>query len=551
MRSSIYDAKKYVISTLLLASLLLTSLPAVSLPTSVAVHAFQPDNLTETARSLPTGSRLQIKGVAIDGKIADLELERFQVFTADAKIVVDDGRVLPVPDHAYYRGSIHGQPENVAVLVIPASGVPEGMILGPQGIWKIGKTALADRLQVSKIEKEELESLKEFRCDADKLSADLRRPDDQGRMASASPAVPVARTNIASYTARVAVETDYEFYALFNDADAAASYVGKLFAYVSSIYIAETATSLEVNYLNLWSGGAGSDPWTVTSGTGNALVQFQNYWNANMSHVERTIVHMLSGKSLGGGIAYLDALCDSSYGYGLSASLSRTTVDTSKTVWDTLVVAHEIGHNFNSPHTQGYCGIGGNSNPVDLCYSGEDDYSGMSSLGLPGIGSLTGGTAGAGNGTIMSYCHLLNGGLDNITMTFGLNHSYGKAADRVPQQMSACVQSTAQSHPGCLDPADFLLTVTRNGTGKGAVTSSPAGISCGSTCKTSFETGQDVTLNAAAAAGSTFTGWSGDCSGTETAAVVTMNSNKTCTATFRALAPPKQPGPPVNLLLLL
>lgn len=46
-----------------------------------------------------------------------------------------------------------------------------------------------------------------------------------------------------------------------------------------------------------------------------------------MTSVNRTITHMLSGQQLGGGIAYIGALCNSSYGYGVSANLSRTTVD--------------------------------------------------------------------------------------------------------------------------------------------------------------------------------------------------------------------------------
>lgn len=77
----------------------------------------------------------------------------------------------------------------------------------------------------------------------------------------------------------------------------------------------------------------------------------------------------------------------------------------------------------------------------------------------------------------------------------------------------------------------YPLTVTKNGTGSGTVTSSPAGISCGSTCTASYTSGTPVTLTATPAAGSAFTGWSGACSGTS-ACTVTMNSAKNVTATF-------------------
>jgi len=76
------------------------------------------------------------------------------------------------------------------------------------------------------------------------------------------------------------------------------------------------------------------------------------------------------------------------------------------------------------------------------------------------------------------------------------------------------------------------LTVTRDGTGTGTVSSSPAGIDCGSTCSADFSCGQTVTLSAVAGIGSTFAGWSGEgCSGTGTCQV-TMDQARNVTATF-------------------
>jgi YVTN family beta-propeller protein len=84
---------------------------------------------------------------------------------------------------------------------------------------------------------------------------------------------------------------------------------------------------------------------------------------------------------------------------------------------------------------------------------------------------------------------------------------------------------------------DPTLTVSKNGAGTGGVTSSPAGINCGSTCSASFPFGTSVTLTAAADAGSIFTGWSGGgCSGSGTC-TLTLNSNTGVTATFGVPAP--------------
>ncbi len=82
---------------------------------------------------------------------------------------------------------------------------------------------------------------------------------------------------------------------------------------------------------------------------------------------------------------------------------------------------------------------------------------------------------------------------------------------------------------------NFTLTVAKSGNGTGTVTSTPAGINCGATCSASFASGTPITLTAAPATGSTFTGWSAPCSGTGTC-VVTITAATTVTATFTAAA---------------
>lgn len=93
-----------------------------------------------------------------------------------------------------------------------------------------------------------------------------------------------------------------------------------------------------------------------------------------------------------------------------------------------------------------------------------------------------------------------------------------------------------------------LLTIAKTGTGGGTVTTSPSGISCGSTCTASFVQGLPLTLTATPIAGSTFTGWSGGgCSGNQTCALslsadtqVTANfmvNNKTSIALAAAILP--------------
>jgi hypothetical protein len=86
----------------------------------------------------------------------------------------------------------------------------------------------------------------------------------------------------------------------------------------------------------------------------------------------------------------------------------------------------------------------------------------------------------------------------------------------------------------------YMLTANKSGTGSGKVTSSPAGINCGSDCSETYNAGTSVTLTATANTGSTFTGWSGGgCEG-DGQCVLTINATKTVTANFSAVSIPRK-----------
>lgn len=82
-----------------------------------------------------------------------------------------------------------------------------------------------------------------------------------------------------------------------------------------------------------------------------------------------------------------------------------------------------------------------------------------------------------------------------------------------------------------------MLWVDTTGTGTGVVTSNPSGIACGSDCSNSYTRGRSVTLTAAAAAGSVFSGWTGACTGTTSTCTVVMTTTRSVTATFTVSSP--------------
>lgn len=516
------------------AVLLFATGPTFARP-EVTVGADDPD-LPESAHAVDPGGRLVVEGLTLEGApaTAALELERFEVWKPGAVVEVD-GVARSAPRTAYFRGVARGHLDSIAVLTVSEAGGVDGVVRLDGAHWVLGKRRRPAPLESRRADLSTLD--KPFECGTELL--------EPPREKAAAPAPVAPRSHTAEpFVATLALETDYEYYALFlsepDPVAAALDYLGLVIGYADVVYAREVDASIGIGFARLWTGGAGSDPWTVTSDTLPALDQFVTYWNANMQGEERTAAHLFSGKDLGGGIAYLSVLCDNygfpgeSFDYGLSANLEGSFnwngdsgSNPATVVWDIVVVLHEIGHNFASPHTQDYCNIGGSSQPVDRCFSGCAG----SGQGLPSCSSPPPHFDG-GAGTIMSYCHLVLGGLSNISLTFGEGHTCGTLPHRVPDVMNAHVGERASLFPQCFGVTDPILVVEKSGTGSGTVTSDPAGIDCGSACNALFAEDTEVELTAAPASGSTFTGWSGSgCSGTGTC-TVTMSESRTVVAGF-------------------
>jgi hypothetical protein len=515
-----------VAATLLLLGGIAFAAPEVAAAatgTRVVSDSTDPD-LATIARGLPDKALLRVEDLFLTelGSV-DLELERFRVFADDAEIR-SGGAILAPPDNAYFRGTLEGLPGSLVVLSFRQRGGVGGLVLANGDYWKIeGRRGVAG-LDSRRVDSATDFPHEPFDCLTDGLPV-TGMTDSSGAGGPQQLVSPPPQA-VTSYAARVAVETDWEFLDLFSgDQAAATDYVGDLFAFASSIYESEIDTSLHISFLRLWPGSAGGDPWAATGCT-NQLYEFRDYWRANEDGQTRAIAHMLSGKSTGCGIAYVGVLCSTSVGYGVSGSLKGNfdPANPMPAVWDIIVVSHEIGHNFRSPHTHCYQGIPDATYPdaVDTCYSTSGSascYYGTTGLpdGCPGQGQAC--------GTIMSYCHLKSGGYGNIALTFGgsvidgTSHSYGVLPERVPERMHDYVLAKAAT--GCLDPVleGPTLSVGKTGSGSGTVTSSPAGISCGNDCSETYASGAepDVVLTASSP------GFS-----------ITVNTDKSCTAGFES-----------------
>jgi hypothetical protein len=137
------------------------------------------------------------------------------------------------------------------------------------------------------------------------------------------------------------------------------------------------------------------------------------------------------------------------------------------------------------------------------------------------------------------------------TLTPGTQYFYKVAAIDEAYNISsqsASANATLDATPS----GTYTLTVNRSGSPLGTVTSSPSGISCGSTCTYTFSKETTVHLRgdfAAVAPYNAFAGWSGGGCTNAAVCVIHMDADKTVTAEYGN--PPPRPSPPVNLRIIV
>ncbi|MGB7621926.1 MAG: zinc-dependent metalloprotease family protein [Terriglobia bacterium] len=141
---------------------------------------------------------------------------------------------------------------------------------------------------------------------------------------------------------RIATDADYEFYQ--TNGSSSNSVIEGVLNEVDGIYQSQLNLTLTVGFQNVFTTPA--QPYTQTD-PGQLLNQFRQEWVAHRAGVQRDVAHLYSGKDLNGnvvGIAWLGAVCNSSYGFGLTSGSSFMG----------KLSAHEIGHNFNAKHDDSF-----------------------------------------------------------------------------------------------------------------------------------------------------------------------------------------------------
>lgn len=189
-------------------------------------------------------------------------------------------------------------------------------------------------------------------------------------------------------------ETSYSMFTTLGSTQNVMNYLTTLFNVIQTIYGNENIL-IQLRDVKVWNT---TDPEAGTTTSAAALSSFSSRMSSGFNG---DLAQYITFSDLGGGRGYLDVLCASSGSRTGANGNMRATYPAFPAYSFTInVLAHEMGHNFGSPHTHSCSWPGG---AIDDCYATE--------------GGCAPGPHPANGGTMMSYCHL--------TFTVGVNFSNG------------------------------------------------------------------------------------------------------------------------------
>lgn len=358
---------------------------------------------------LTTMAEVILQGVPFpDGSAADVRVQRVDLDGLKLGFQVDG---QPAPgllqglDMSVWTGEVVGQEASEVMLSFSSVGV-RGWIRTPgrtvhlmpqpdaNGDWSRSEVLVTDERALG-----QLGMALKLECGADLVNEPTQEEvkEHSPRSAGEVPQGFAGTVATTLYECPMSIETDFQLNQVFGgDLAAETAYMTTLLAAASDRYVEQVGTRITYPYIQFYT--SSNDPWNSQdvpdAGTSDLLNEFADAWQGNLP-ADTVLGHFVSGEGLGGGVAYLSGICDTSesISFAVSANIDGLVpfpVQQGPVNWDFIVFTHETGHSFGSPHTHDY------SPQIDGCAFGDCIL----------------------DGTLMSYCHQCPPGLANMTTFF-------------------------------------------------------------------------------------------------------------------------------------
>lgn len=302
--------------------------------------------------------------------------------TVSFQLITSDEREYEQEEILHYRGIVDGDSSSICSFSFASQAIM-GFSSNSLGNKNIGKIKNENRHVV--FYESDLIKIKNYTCSALGMPSNTKKSE---------------LTSLTTNCVNFYYEIDYDVYVDKGSVSNVNFYIQGLFNQVSTLY-ANDGIDINLSTVFVWTS---QDPY-VGPTTLDYLNQFGNYrtsFNGDLAH--------LIGYSGGGGIAYLDGLCNpNQFNRVAYSDINSTYQAVPAYSWSVHVVAHEQGHLLGSSHTHD-CVWNGNNTAIDGC----GVIAGYAS------GSCPTAPLPSNGGTIMSYCHLVSGVGVNFSKGFGV-----------------------------------------------------------------------------------------------------------------------------------
>lgn len=331
--------------------------------------------------------------IPYNGRMVTMQLYRTEIAAQGFHLDTDKLKNVAYNPGAYYRGVVKGDYNSVASFsffknsmqgIVSAAGF-QNLVVG-----KLNTAGLSDYIVYSDAE---MNAVSGFQCKADDKTV---LPDFQPKQRT-------FRSVDSEHCVTLYFEVDYSLYEQNNsDVAAATNWMTALYNNVQTLYDNDGITTA-LKSVFVW-----TEPDPYDGGLGSSDYLYSFYANRPSFDGDAGMLVGNDAGGLGGVAITIGGLCS-------SQNVSYSDVDFSFQdvpvfSWNVQVVTHELGHLFGSPHTHG-CYWNGNNTSIDGCGTSAGYTEGNCTIG-PIPDAETG-------GTIMSYCHLVEGAGINFANGFG------------------------------------------------------------------------------------------------------------------------------------